>query len=328
MRFLIPNFCPPDTFVDNVSYTLRAMGHEVINMGLKSNPALDSPYRRLKGKVIQKITGNNLSFQEKWLKKNLRTIRPDVVLCLTQSLSPETLAQIQSERMLAVSWWGDTAANMKGRGLLVDGWNLIFIKDGFAASKLKMIGLPAFHLFEAMNPAWHKPLREQAHNRVVIAGSFYDYRNYLVSKLIQEGIPLDLYGGRLPRWTDKKIESLHSRKFVVREEKSKVFGEGLAVLNSTAMSEFDSVNCRAFEAAGCGALQIMEYRSAIESCFEPGKEILLYKSFGELIELLARAEKYPQEMKKIREAAARRAIAEHTYRHRIELILAKIGELR
>jgi spore maturation protein CgeB len=328
MRFLIPNFCPPDTFVDNVSHTLKAMGHEVVHLGVKTNAALNSPYRRLFGEVVQKLTGNNLSYQEKWLKNNLHAIRPDVVLCLTQSLSPETLGQIRSYKIHTVSWWGDTAANMNGRGLLADGWDLIFIKDSYAATKLRMIGLPAFQLYEAMNPSWHKPLKEQTNNRVVIAGSFYDYRHYLVAKLLKEGISLDLYGGKLPRWADKRVASLHSGKFIVREEKSRVFGEGLAVLNSTAMSEFDSVNCRAFEAAGCGALQIMEYRPAIESCFEPGKEILLYKSFGELIELLSHAEKHPQEMKKIREAAARRAIAEHTYKHRLELILKKINELR
>ncbi len=328
MRFLIPNFCPPDTFVDNVSYTLRAMGHEVVNLGRMTNSAMNSPYRLMAGKLINKVIGNNVSFQEKWLNKNLKSIRPEVVLCLTQSLNAETLHRLRSEHILAISWWGDTAANMKGRGLLDDGWDLIFIKDAFAAAKLKMIGLPASQLYEAMNPAWHKPLSDQAHNRVIIAGNFYDYRHYLVSKLLKDHVAIDLYGGRLPKWTDEKIKSLHTGKYIVQEEKSRVFGEGLAVLNSTAMSEFDSVNCRAFEAAGCGALQIMEYRLAVEHCFEPGKEILLYKSYEELIDMLRRAEAAPTEMKSIREAAAKRALAEHTYSHRLEKILTKITTLR
>lgn len=328
MKFVIPNYSVPDSFVDNVSFTLRAMGHEVVTLPAVDNKVLTSPYRRVVRSVFNKLTGTEISPQEKWLLSSLKTIKPDAVFTLTQSLSGETLAQLKMEKIKTLVWWGDTAANMKGRGILDEGWDLIFIKDNYAAQKLKGLGLPAFQLFEAMNPAWHQPLSEQQNDNLIIAGTFYDYRHYLTKKLLRDGVALNLYGGRLPRWAAPEIKAIHTHRYIVKDEKSRVFGAGLAVLNSTSMSEFDSVNCRAFEAAGTGALQIMEYRSAIEQCFEPGKEILVYKSYEELMDLINRAIKHPGEMKKIRNAGYQRALAHHTYRHRLNYIIEKLTEIR
>lgn len=328
MNFVIPNYCVPDSFVDNVSFTLKVMGHSVVTLPAVDNKTLTSPYRRVIRTAISKLTGSQTTPQEKWLLTNLKALKPDVVLTLTQPLARETLFELKKHRISTVVWWGDTSANMKGRGILDDGWDLIFIKDRYAADKLNTVGLKAYQLFEAMNPAWHKPLAAQQNNNLIIAGTFYDYRHYLTKKLLQDNIALELYGGRLPLWADPAIKSLHSKRYVVKEEKSRVFGAGLAVLNSTAMSEFDSVNCRAFEVAGTGALQIMEYRPSIEQCFEPGKEILVYKSYDELLTLIQKAIQYPEEMKKIREAGLKRAANDHTYQRRLTFILKKLEELR
>lgn len=328
MKILIPNYCVPDSFVDNVSFTLRAMGHEVITLPPIDNKTLTSPYKRMLRTALNKLTGSEFSSQEKWLLANFKILKPDVVLTLTQPLTSETLITLKRHHIKTIIWWGDPTANMKGKGILDDGWDLIFIKDRYAADKLKTVGLRAYQLFEAMNPAWHKPLAGQQNNNLIIAGTFYDYRHYLTKKLLNDKIALELYGGRLPIWADRSIRSLHTKQYIVREEKSRVFGAGLAVLNSTSMREFDSVNCRAFEAAGTGALQIMEYRSSIEHCFEPGKEILVYKSYDELLELIQRAIQYPAEMKKIRQAGLRRAVQEHTYQHRLEFIIKKLEELK
>ena len=53
-----------------------------------------------------------------------------------------------------------------------------------------------------------------------------------------------------------------------------------------------------FEIAGCGGLQIMENRPIIEECFIPGKEILVFNDFEELLDIINRAKRFPKEMKK------------------------------
>jgi len=302
------------------------MGHDVINMGPISNRIFNSPIYRLWKQVITK-TLNTPVEQEKWMIETCRSFKPDLVLSLTQSLSEESLAEVRKMGIKTISWWGDTAANMNGKGLCHQEWDLIFIKDHYAAYKLKTLNLPAFQLYEAMNPMWHKPLSTQQNDQVVLAGTFYDYRHLLTRQLISHNISLGLYGGRLPRWADPSLRSMHTGKYVVREEKSQVFGSALAVLNSTAMREFASINCRAFEIAGCGGLQIMEYRPGVEECFEPEKEILLYRNIDELVELIRRAGKFPDEMSAIRKAAAKRALQQHTYKHRLTEILNKFADL-
>lgn len=299
------------------------MGHDVIDMGAIS---IGKAYSKV-GRVVNELKNKafpQLSNQEKFILKTISSTKIDVLLSLTQNLDEEVMEACKKKGIVTISWWGDPAANMKKMGILSDYWDFVYIKDSFAAKKLRSLDIPAEQLFEAMNPYWHKPSFEQQNNEVVIAGSFYDYRQYLTKKLIDNKIELGLYGPPLPVWCDPRIKKLHKNSYVVKEEKAKVFGQGLAVLNSTAMHEFDSVNCRAFEIAGCGGLHIMENRSSISDCFEPGKEVLTYDSFDELLSLIERAKKHPNDMKIIRANAAKRAHAEHTYEKRLTYILSKL----
>ena len=326
MKIVIPNYCTSDSFEENVSVTLGRMGHEVMNMGDISIHVKSSPFYRIAKDIQHKVFGLGTD-QELWLSRISKTFRPDLVLSLTQCLSEERLFEVRKQGIRAIAWWGDTAANMIGKGLCHKEWDLIFIKDRYAAFKLQSLDLPAFQLYEAMNPLWHKPVATQRNHKVVIAGNFYDYRHYLTTKLADKNVELELYGARLPLWADARIKKLHTGIYVTKENKSQVFGEAMAVLNSTAMREFSSVNCRAFEIAGTGGLQIMEYRPSIEDCFEPDNEILLFKNMNELYEILERARSAPDEMKKIRTAAANRAVREHTYKHRLDVILSKFNDL-
>lgn len=323
MKILIPNYTLPDSFTDNVSFTLQKMGHDVIDMG---NISVNKAYSKV-GRVVKELKNKafpQLSEQEKFILKVISSSKVDILFSLTQSLDEEVLEACKRKGIVTISWWGDTAANMKKMGLFSKHWDFVYIKDSFAAKKLRSLGIPAEQLFEAMNPYWHKPMFSQQNDEIIIAGSFYDYRQFLTSKLIDYKVELGLYGPPLPAWCDPRIKKLHSDTYVVKEEKAKIFGQGLAVLNSTAMSEFDSVNCRAFEIAGCGGLHIIENRSSIADCFEPEKEVLTYDSFDELLSIIERAKKHPKEMKAIRENAARRAHAEHTYEQRLNYILSKL----
>ncbi|MHB1543536.1 MAG: glycosyltransferase family protein [Gammaproteobacteria bacterium] len=172
-----------------------------------------------------------------------------------------------------------------------------------------------------MNPKWHRPLSTQQTDRLVVAGNCYGFRQALVKRLLDDGVGIDLYGGTPPAWALPEIAAQHKRHYILREEKSRIFGEGLACLNSFQYAEGDSLNCRAFEIAGAGGLQLIEYRPAISQCFEPGKEVMVFRTYDELLDLIGQARKDPAGMHRIREAGARRALAEHTYRHRLEVIL-------
>jgi spore maturation protein CgeB len=324
MKFIIPNYSLPDNFAENVASTLKNMGHEVLTA--------PQPARVFNDRIMHfmqigydKFFPNSLTPQEKWLLKVYKTFKPHVVLTLTQALNEEVLNALKKDGIITACWWGDTPANMSKQGLLCEGWDFIFIKDKYAAFKLKTLGLNAFYLPEAMNPQWHKKCYTTIDNSLLFAGNTYDYRHYLIWKLLQAGIKdIKLYGQRPPRWAKNEVKHIFLNKFIVKEEKSFHFGSSFACINSTAMSEGNSLNCRAFEIAGTGALQIMEFRPAIEDCFEPEKEIVTYSSFEELIYKIDYYKNNPDLALQVRNAAYNRALNDHTYQKRLTHIINTI----
>ena len=75
-------------------------------------------------------------------------------------------------------------------------------------------------------------------------------------------------------------------KYVVGDEKSKAFGCAKVVLNNLHPGEIDSLNCRAFEIPACKGVQFVNHRDCIAELFALDKEIVTFKSFGELREKL------------------------------------------
>lgn len=300
------------------------MGHEVLTMP-RPVRLLNEKARHLIQLTENKFFPNRFNVQEKWLLKAVQRYKPEMVLCLTQSLKEEVLMELKSRDIITISWWGDTASNMTMQGLLCFGWDFVYIKDRFAVQKLKSLDINAHYLPEAMNPDWHKWCFSEINSSVLFAGNTYGYRQLLLRKLIAERkYNIQLFGNKPPKWVAPEIFSIYQKKFIVKEVKSKAFGGAKACINSTSMTEFDSLNCRAFEIAGCGGLQILEYRSSVLECFEPNREILVFSSYEELKSHLDRVGSDLELSMKIRKGGYERAVSSHTYSHRLNIILDQL----
>jgi spore maturation protein CgeB len=79
---------------------------------------------------------------------------------------------------------------------------------------------------------------------------------------------------------------------------------------------------RVFEAAGAGACIITDAWEGISDFFEPGREILVAANGPAVAEYLARLS--PIEARRIGDAARARAISEHTYDKRLEVLEAAL----
>lgn len=325
MKFIIPNQAGPDTFDDNVTHALRAMGHEVLTPSAKLTRSSNSLIELARA-ASAKAFPERWTAAERWSVAAAREHKPDVVLCLTLALRQEVLEAIKRAGAgVAIAWWGDTPANMRGMGLLAPGWDLIFLKDAAGVAKFRAVGLNAELLHEAMNPTWHKRSFSVVGGEVVVAGNYYGYRQYLVGQLIGAGAPMALYGPPPPRWSAPAVKAAHRGRYIVRDEKSLRFGEGLACLNSSDLSEGNSLNCRAFEIAGACGLQLIEDKTAVEDCFVPGVEVLTWRTIDDILFYLERARAEPLWAMGVREAGHRRANAHHTYVHRLGHILRRAG---
>ncbi|MBV8589018.1 MAG: glycosyltransferase family 1 protein, partial [Acetobacteraceae bacterium] len=79
---------------------------------------------------------------------------------------------------------------------------------------------------------------------------------------------------------------------------------------------------RVFEAAGAGACIVTDAWEGIDQFFEPGREILVAARGSAVTELLGWLT--PQRGRRIGAAARARALAEHTYGRRVDLLEAAL----
>jgi spore maturation protein CgeB len=62
----------------------------------------------------------------------------------------------------------------------------------------------------------------------------------------------------------------------------------------------------------------------LQRCFEPGQEVLVYRGADDLNDIYERLRRTPSEAARVGENGRRRVLAEHTYRHRLEVIAKRL----
>jgi len=81
-----------------------------------------------------------------------------------------------------------------------------------------------------------------------------------------------------------------------------------------------AANVRMFEVAGAGSLLLTDHKKNISELFEPGEEILTYKSTAELIEKAKWALEHPRECEKIASRGQARVLRDHSVERRVDLL--------
>jgi len=139
------------------------------------------------------------------------------------------------------------------------------------------------------------------------------YRLQLVS---QVRVPMQLYGpgwARLPRTS----HHIHPRRIGIRELAT-IYRTHLAVLNVRNESNvLIGLNQRHFDPCLAGTPVVADDQGDLPSCFEPGREMLVYRDVDELNDIYARLLRHLDEAMAVGEAGRRRVLAEHTYGHRL-----------
>jgi spore maturation protein CgeB len=85
------------------------------------------------------------------------------------------------------------------------------------------------------------------------------------------------------------------------------------------------VHLREFEAPMSGALYCTGYSDELADCFEPDREVLVYRTNEEMLEKVSYYLAHPQEAETIRKAGRRRALNDHTYQRRFEQLFSSLG---
>src|SRR5436190_757454 len=94
-RILISSPVYPDSFADNVAFTLRQMGHTVIAPPARSATGWVRRFRQVRTLLHERLSPGTTPAEERWLVNAARTHRPHLLLATTQSIARETLQTLK-----------------------------------------------------------------------------------------------------------------------------------------------------------------------------------------------------------------------------------------
>jgi len=316
-----------DRFAENVCDALQRLGHVVTQLGAAHPRGRSQLVDRAAGLARQALPRLDEHAQDR-IVRAVFGAECEIVINLDGYLMPSVVTRLRSGGVRVAFWFPDHVANLGRQLMLLAPYDAIFFKEPFLTDRLRaMLGLPVYYLPQACNPRWHRPVAEAGTEPcLVIAGNMYPSRVRLLERLIAKGIPLTLYGAGFPRWIgETACRTVHAGHRVFREEKARVFRSAAGVLNTMHPSEVDGVNVRLFEAAGCGAAVLTEFRSTVPELFTVGKEVLVFHDFDDLVEQATRLLSERGLTARLGDAATQRAHRDHTYDLRVTTILEKLS---
>jgi spore maturation protein CgeB len=214
----------------------------------------------------------------------------------------------------------------------IEAYDVFFTKERYAMRSLQAVGLRNLHYLPMYCvPSLHHPVSPTAEEAerfgaaVSLVGSRYAYRERLVRELAD--YPLRVWGGGWSHVEDPALRARVAGGPVFGHDKLCVYSASTLSLNPHhPMNDIVGVNTRAFELAAAGGCQVADFKEDLATLFKPGEEVLVYRDLGELKRTLDFHLAHPDEARAIGANARRRALAEHTLRHRVEEMLQIVRE--
>ena len=319
-----------DVMEAHILTTLRDMGHACAYFDYRSavfGPLLNSVLSR----AAIDLGWLNVPPIDRVLTRRVRAFQPDLIMTLLGNYtSPATIKSLRSETNAPIICWVQDHMGTMGRQYVIgSGYDFIFAKDMAMVELLRRYTRQTgvHYLAEACNPAVHRPLTPSPEQRrlyacdVTTAATLYYYR----SAVLEEIGDFDLkIWGAVPRFYRGPLTEKHAGGTVAGYEKAACFNSARIVINTLFPTEIDGLNARAFEAAGCGAFQLINASPAIARHFTPGKDIEVFSNLAELREKLRYFLDHEPQRRAIAEAAWQRSHRDHSYELRLREMLETV----
>ncbi|MDR2488805.1 MAG: glycosyltransferase [Desulfovibrio sp.] len=110
------------------------------------------------------------------------------------------------------------------------------------------------------------------------------------------------------------------------DELPRLYPRAAVNFNCTSKQMKGAVNQRVFDVPATGAFLLTDYREQVENLFEPGREIICYRSPEEAGDLARYYLAHPEARLAVSAAARRRILNEHSYEHRLRSLIAGMRE--
>lgn len=297
--------------------------------------------RRALERLGCRVTSFNLMGSGGWLSRlrrvglHDRLVRavaqtaPDVVLVLEGSELPvATVAQLRREGGATwVNWFCDGRRSPSVIRPLAPAYDVVFVAGSAAVAALGAVGLPPVHyLPPGCDPSVHRPMRsrDQFRANVVFAGTATPHRERMLAELVEYG--LALWG---PGWRKTKLRDYCRGEVLDQGDYVRAYAGASVAVNVPCCEDAGpegepGCNRRLFELAAIGVPQVAEDRPDLHHHFREGSEILVAHGTEELKALVREALQDRAWAEQVAAGARQRALAEHTYMHRMRALLGAV----
>lgn len=340
MNILVIGKFYSEGFALHILETLVKMGHDVkrFEPGFTSGRLEGSKF----GQRLNQIRGAVHSSSDNLPVVRARRMRPlwklikqdpiDVVIVCYDFLWPHEVTEIKRSTGAAIAlWFPDGIVNF-GRAYFMNApYDGLFFKDPYIVNSLRaVLSSPVYYLPECFNPERHflpegEEVSEEYRCDITTAGNSHSYRVAFFKYLADYDVKF--WGQTAPLWMPTgPVASMQQGRIVLNQDKARAFIGAKIVLNNLHFGEIWGLNVRAFEAAGIGAFQMIDWRPSLNQLFEDGKEVISFRSMDELRDNIDYWLCRPEERLEIANAGKKRAHADHTYRLRLSLLLDTLAQ--
>jgi spore maturation protein CgeB len=263
---------------------------------------------------------------------------PDLVFALAQApLDGETLAALGRQGIARAFWFCEDAHVLPYWKQLSDSYDVFFhLQPDVLAEPLRDMKVYAAPLQLGFDPSVHRPVELTAEQRrryacdLSFVGAGYHNRRQFLPGLTDLG--LRMYGTSWPAAPPFPEMSPEWNAWQSSEASNRIFNASRINLNLHSSPWVEGVNPvgdylnpRSFELAGARAFQLVDVRRDLPLFFEPEREVASFRDLGECRRKIAYYLAHEDERLEMAERSHRRALAQHTYRHRMAEAIERIS---
>ncbi len=275
---------------------------------------------------------NCLPLQQAWAKENgftgqrldivieqVRRKKPQVIYLQDLSVgSAEFLSAIRPYTKLIV---GQIACPVPSQADIC-GFDIIFSSFPHFVERFRQSGITSYYQPLAFEPMVLQklPNTEKQHAITFIGGMSPAHgKGQQILEELSGLVPIDYWGYGVETLPEESpIRQRHHGQIWGLDMFSALQKSAITVNRHIDVAEDYANNMRLFEATGCGAMLVTDYKGNLSELFEIGKEIVAYRDSEEAVSLINYYSRYPEEAEEIARAGQQRTLHDHTYTKRMQ----------
>ena len=250
--------------------------------------------------------------------EQIRRRRPEVLYL--QDLGLATREFIECIRPYVTLIVGQIASPVPAHAE-IKGLDLIFSSFPHFVEEFRRQGITAYYQPLAFEPRINQSLAPSDRTQTVtfVGGlsTAHKERQQFVASLAKL-VPLECWGYGVDSLRTSGVEQTRLHGEVWGGDMFSTLRRSRITINHhTDVAQTYANNMRLFEATGCGALLVTDYKNNLSDLFKIGEEVIAYRSLDECAALVRYYIAHPEEARRIADRGQARTFRDHTYARRM-----------